>query len=109
MAELKHISNDSFKIQVLESATPVLVDFTAMWCGPCKMLEPILKDLAAQWRDKVRIVKVDVDQNPELAMQYNVMSVPTLLLFQDGEVRERLSGYQPKDRLLKVLQSHFNA
>ncbi len=107
MAELEHINRDSFQSQVLESITPVLVDFTAVWCGPCKMLEPILKELADQWADKVRILKVDVDQNPELAMQYNVMGVPTLMLFQGGKVLERLSGYQPKDRLMKVLQPHL--
>lgn len=107
MSELEYINRDSFQSQVLESITPVLVDFTAVWCGPCKMLEPILKELADQWVDKVRILKVDVDQNPELAMQYNVMGVPTLMLFQDGKVLERLSGYQPKDRLMKVLQPHL--
>lgn len=107
MAELEHINRDSFQSQVLESITLVLVDFTAVWCGPCKMLEPILKELADQWADKVRILKVDVDQNPELAMQYNVMSVPTLMLFQDGKVLERLTGYQPKDRLMKVLQPYL--
>lgn len=107
MSELEYINRDSFQSQVLESITPVLVDFTAVWCGPCKMLEPILKELADQWADKVRILKVDVDQNPELAMQYNVMGVPTLMLFQDGKVLERLSGYQPKDRLMKVLQPHL--
>lgn len=109
MAELEHINRDSFQSQVLESATPVLVDFTAVWCGPCKMLEPILKELADQWVDKMRILKVDVDQNPELAMQYNVMGVPTLMLFQDGKVLERLTGYQPKDRLMKVFQPHLIA
>ncbi|MCX8061011.1 MAG: thioredoxin [Anaerolineales bacterium] len=107
MAELDHVNNDSFQSQVLASVTPVLVDFTAVWCAPCKMLEPILKELADQWAGKVRIVKVDVDQNPELAIQYNVMGVPTLMLFQGGNVLERLSGYQPKDRLLKVVQPHL--
>lgn len=107
MAELEYVNTDSFRSQVLESATPVLVDFTAVWCGPCKMLEPILKELAEQWAGQVRILKVDVDQNAELAMQYNVMGVPTLMLFQGGKVIERLSGFQPKDRLLRVLQPHL--
>lgn len=109
MAELEHVNTESFQSQVLQSASPVLVDFTAVWCGPCKMLEPILKELADLWAGKVHIVKVDVDQNPELAMQYNIMGVPTLMLFREGKVLERLSGYQPKDRLLKVLQPHFPA
>lgn len=109
MAELDHVNKDSFHSQVLQSANLVLVDFTAVWCGPCKMLEPILKELADQWAGKVHIVKVDVDQNPELAMQYNVMGVPTVMLFRDGKVLERVTGYQPKERLLKVLQPHFPA
>lgn len=109
MAELEPINSDAFESQVIKAQTSVLVDFTAVWCGPCKMLEPILKDLADLWRGKVRILKVDVDQNPELAMQYNVMGVPTLILFQGGKMVERLSGYQPKDRLIKVLQPHLSA
>lgn len=109
MAELDHVNKDSFHSQVLQSANLVLVDFTAVWCGPCKMLEPILKELADQWVGKVHIVKVDVDQNPELAMQYNVMGVPTVMLFRDGKVLERVTGYQPKERLLKVLQPHLPA
>jgi len=109
MAELEHVNSEAFESQVLKATASVLVDFTAVWCGPCKMLEPILKDLADQWAGQVRILKVDVDQNPELAMQYNVMGVPTLMLFQGGKVVARLSGYQPKDRLIKVLQPHLPA
>lgn len=109
MAELEHVNTESFQSQVLQSASLVLVDFTAVWCGPCKMLEPILKELADLWVDKVHIVKVDVDQNPELAMQYNVMGVPTLMLFREGKVLERVTGYQPKERLMKVLQPHLPA
>lgn len=109
MAELEPINSDTFESQVIKSDTAVLVDFTAVWCGPCKMLDPILKDLADLWNGQVRILKVDVDQNPELAMQYNVMGVPTLMLFQGGKVVERLIGYQSKDRLIKVLQPHLPA
>ncbi len=108
MAELTHVNGDTFQEQVLESTQPVIVDFTAVWCGPCKMLEPALKELADQWAGQVRILKVDVDQNPELAMQYGDMGVPTLILFQGGKVLERLSGYQPKDRLIKLFQPHLS-
>ncbi|GAB4474137.1 MAG: hypothetical protein Kow0088_09940 [Anaerolineales bacterium] len=107
MAELAYVNRDNFQSQVLEADTPVLVDFTATWCGPCKMLEPILREIADQWSDKVCILKLDVDQNPELAMQYNVMGVPTLILFINGKVVERVSGYQPKNRLLKAFQVHL--
>ncbi|MCP4360688.1 MAG: thiol reductase thioredoxin, partial [Chloroflexi bacterium] len=71
------IDEDKFQSEVLEAATPVLVDFSAVWCGPCKMLDPIVKDLAGEWGNKVKVVKIDVDHNPNLAMQYQVMGVPT--------------------------------
>lgn len=105
MAELAHVSEQDFQSIVLRSEQPVLVDFTATWCGPCKMLEPVLKQLADEWQAQVKIVKLDVDQNPELAMQYQVMGVPTLILFSKGKAVERVTGYQPKDRLIKVFGS----
>lgn len=105
MAELAHVSEQDFQSIVLRSEQPTLVDFTATWCGPCKMLEPVLKQLADEWQAQVKIVKLDVDQNPELAMQYQVMGVPTLILFSKGKAVERVTGYQPKDRLIKVFGS----
>lgn len=99
MAELQHVSEATFQHDVLESQLPVLVDFTAVWCGPCKMLEPVLKQLADEWSGKAKLLKLDVDHNPDLAMTYQVMGVPTLILFVNGEPVERVSGYQPKDRL----------
>jgi thioredoxin 1 len=100
MAEMTYVSEDTFQSEVLDSTQPVLVDFTAVWCGPCKMLDPIVKQLAEQWDGKVKVVKLDVDHNPDLAMQYQVMGVPTLMLFVNGKPGERLSGYQPKDRIV---------
>ncbi len=100
MAETVYVSEDTFQREVLESQQPVLVDFTAVWCGPCRMLDPVVKQLAADWIGKVKVVKLDVDHNPDLAMQYQVMGVPTLMLFVHGEVSQRVSGYQPKDRLV---------
>ncbi|MGB9639290.1 MAG: thioredoxin [Anaerolineales bacterium] len=107
MAELEHVSSADFDQQVLQSTAPTLVDFTAVWCGPCKMLEPVLKQLADEWKDQVRIVKLDVDQNPDLAAAYTVLSVPTLILFQNGTALERVTGYLPKDRLIKILKPHL--
>lgn len=107
MAELEHVNQDGFQSRVLNGEMPVLVEFTATWCGPCKMLEPILKELAEQWEGKVQILQVDVDQNAELAMQYNVMGVPTLLFFSKGKLLERTTGYLPKNRLLKILKPHL--
>ena len=107
MSELQYVSEDDFKSEVLDSAQPVLVDFTAVWCGPCKMLEPIVVELAADWADKVKVVKLDVDTNANIAMQYQVMGVPTLMLFNQGEVKERLTGFKPKKKIISKLSPHI--
>ena len=100
VTEIKHVNVADFQAEVLDSAQPVLVDFTAAWCGPCKMLDPVVKQLAQDWDGKVKIVKLDVDRNPNLAMQYQVLGMPTLLLFVNGQPSQRVSGYLPKDRLV---------
>jgi thioredoxin 1 len=106
--EIKHIGESDFEEEVISSPLPVLVDFTAIWCGPCKMLEPIVNQLAQEWEGMVKVVKLDVDNNPELAMQYQVMGVPTLMLFSDGQPLERLTGYQPKQRILAKMTPHLH-
>ena len=100
MGELAHVSEADFQKEVLEAGQPVLVDFTAAWCGPCKMLDPIVGQLAQEWAGKVKVVKLDVDNNPNLAMQYQVMGLPTLMLFVKGQPSQRINGYQPKDRIV---------
>ena len=100
MADISYVNDTNFQNEVITSSLPVLVDFTATWCGPCKMLDPVVKQLADQWAGKVKVVKLDVDYNPTLAMQYQVMGVPTLMLLVNGRPSERLSGYQPKDRII---------
>jgi thioredoxin 1 len=107
--EIIKVSEASFQNEVLQAVTPVLVDFTAVWCSPCKMLDPIVKQLASDWQGKVRVVKLDVDDNPNLAIQYQVMGVPTLILFKQGQPVERASGYQPKDRLVNKFLAHLPA
>jgi len=101
MSEIHHVDEDTFQSEVIDSTQPVLVDFTAVWCGPCKMLEPVVKELATDWNGKAKVVKLDVDNNANVAMQYQVMGVPTLMLFVDGEPKERVTGFQPKKRLEK--------
>jgi thioredoxin 1 len=101
MSEINLISEDTFQKEVLEASQPVVVDFTAVWCSPCKMLDPVVKELAAEWEGKVKVVKLDVDNNANIAMQYQVMGVPTLMLFVNGEPKERLTGYQPKKKIEK--------
>jgi thioredoxin 1 len=101
------VSDASFEVDVLHSSLPTLTDFWAEWCGPCKMIAPILNDLAAEYDGKLQITKLDVDENPATAMAYGVMSIPTLILFKDGKPIERIVGYMPKDRLLKQLTPHL--
>ncbi|KOH44740.1 thioredoxin [Sunxiuqinia dokdonensis] len=94
---------EKFK-QIVQGATPVLVDFSAEWCGPCKMMAPILKQLKEQMGDGIRILKIDVDRNQELANQYQIRSVPTLMLFQHGERKWTGSGVMQADQLASVIQ-----
>jgi thioredoxin 1 len=89
----------TFKDEVLQSGTPVLVDFWAEWCGPCKMLSPVLDELAGEYNGKVKIAKVNVDQNPNLASEYRVISIPMLLFFKNGQVTEQLLGFKSKKDL----------
>lgn len=104
MSSLPAVSDASFEAEVLRADLPVLVDFGAEWCHPCKQLEPIVEELAAEWQGRVRVVTLDIDQNLATTMKYGVMGVPTLMLFIGGEVRERLSGYQPKRKILDKLE-----
>ncbi len=108
MSDITHINADVFENEVLKSATPVVVDFSAVWCGPCKMLDPVVKQLAGEWAGKVKVVKIDVDHNPELAMAYQVMSVPTLMLFVGGQPKERMIGFKPKQQIEKLFLPHLN-
>ena len=100
MAEVQYVTEAEFQQEVLSAGTPVLVDFTAVWCGPCKMVDPIVKQLAGEWEGKIKVVKCDADQNPNILVNYGIMGIPTLMLFKDGKVAERVSGYQPKDKIV---------
>ena len=107
MTEVQYVTEQDFKSEVLESALPVLVDFTAPWCGPCKMVDPIVTQLAGEWAGRVKVVKCDADQNPNVVVNYGVMGLPTVMLFKSGEMLERVSGYQPKDKLVHKMSPHF--
>jgi thioredoxin 1 len=107
MSEMQYVTETDFQNEVLNSQEPVLVDFTATWCQPCKMLDPIVTQLAQDWQGKVKVVKLDADQNPNLMVQYSVMGIPTLMLFKQGQIKERISGYQSKDKLVGKLTPHF--
>jgi thioredoxin 1 len=93
------VSDASFESDVLKSAEPVVVDFWAEWCGPCRMIAPALEEIAGQLGNKVKIVKLNVDENPNTAAKYGIMSIPTLMLFKNGEIASRQVGAAPKQKL----------
>lgn len=97
------ITNETFDEQVMKSELPVLVDFWATWCGPCKMLAPVIDEISAEQQGKVNVGKIDIDENPDLAARFGVMNIPTVILFKDGEEVSRSVGLVPKDRLLAML------
>ena len=106
MAHPIAITDAEFETQVLKSPTPVVVDFWATWCGPCKMIAPVLEQIAAETEGVLTIAKIDVDANPAVPRQFGVSSIPTLLLFKNGQVVERIIGFQPKARLLSQIGKH---
>lgn len=106
MSSVKYVTEQDFQQEVIDAATPVLVDFTADWCQPCKMIAPIVEQLAREWNGKVKVVKLDADQNPSIMMQYGVMGIPTLMLFKGGEIKERITGFTPKEKLAAKVTPH---
>lgn len=104
---VRAITDAEFEGAVLESARPVLVDFWAEWCGPCRLVGPVLERMAAELGDRLEIVKVDVDENPESMARYRVTSMPTLLLFKDGEVAHTIIGAKPQGMLEKELRPYL--
>ena len=105
MADIKNLSLDNFDNEISSSNVPVLVDFWAEWCGPCKMLGPILEEISNDLKDKLQVVKVNLDENQDLAMKYSIRSIPTLLLFKEGELIDTKVGLLPKSDLVEWLGS----
>ncbi|NJN82667.1 MAG: thioredoxin [Caldilineaceae bacterium] len=102
------VTDTTFDDVVVNSETPVLVDFWAEWCGPCKMIAPVLDEIATELDGQLVIGKMDVDENPSTAQAFGIFSIPTMLLFKNGEPVERIVGFQPKPQLLNKLQQHLN-
>ncbi|HTK13646.1 MAG TPA: thioredoxin [Xanthobacteraceae bacterium] len=102
---VQKVSDSSFESDVLKSETPVVVDFWAEWCGPCRMIGPALEEISGTLGDKVKIVKLNVDENPQTAAKYGIMSIPTLMLFKNGEMASRQVGAAPKAKLEQWITS----
>ena len=105
MADILTISDDSFDGDVLEAEVPVLIDFWAPWCGPCKAIAPIVEELATEYDGKLKIVKMNVDDNPRTPSRYGVRGIPNLILFKGGEVKEQIVGAVPKAQLVKAIDN----
>ncbi len=102
------VNDANFQTEVISSDKPVLVDFWAVWCGPCKMIAPIVEEMAKEFDGKLKVTKMDVDANPRTAMQYGIRSIPTLMIFKGGQVVEQIVGAVPKRHLQDKLTPHLN-
>jgi thioredoxin len=109
MAKPVAVTEETFEHEVIKSDLPVLVDFWAEWCGPCRLVAPIVEELAGEYAGRVKVTKVDVDDNQRLAMRYSIMSIPTLGVFKGGEMIERIVGYMPKQELKRRLDGALQA
>lgn len=107
MSALLELTDSNFDQKVLQSDIPVLVDFWAVWCGPCKMVAPIVEDIAKEYAGKISIGKLDVDHNRQSAMNFGIRSIPTLLLFKDGDVVETIIGAAPKAQIVEKISKHI--
>ena len=102
-----NVTDGAFEQEVIRSEIPVLVDFWAVWCAPCKMVVPTLEQLAQTYKDRLKIVKLNVDKNMNTSSKYGVMSIPTLLLFKGGEIKETIVGAQPQEKIVKTVSKHL--
>lgn len=108
MSKAQKFTDNSFKEDVLNSDKPVLVDFWAEWCGPCRMVGPVVEEMAGEYEGKAKIGKVNVDENPEISTKYGIRSIPSLLIFKDGEVVDQIVGAVPKSQLKKQLDAQLS-
>jgi thioredoxin 1 len=103
MGATRAVTDASFEAEVLKNSKPVIVDYWAEWCGPCKMIAPVLEEIASEYGEKIDVVKLNVDDNPTISQRYQILAIPTLSVFQNGEVVKQIKGAKPKSALLKEL------
>jgi thioredoxin 1 len=103
MGATKAVTEATFEAEVLKSSKPVIVDYWAEWCGPCRMIAPVLEEIASEYGEKIDVVKLNVDENPAIAQRYQILAIPTLNVFQNGEVVKQIKGAKPKAALLRDL------
>lgn len=102
-----NLTNENFEKEVMSSKKPILVDFWASWCGPCQMIAPIVEEISNELSDRIEVGKLNVDEQPEIAIKYDVMSIPTLILFKDGKVVNTIIGYHSKEEILDFINSRI--
>ncbi|MGQ9736712.1 MAG: thioredoxin [Armatimonadota bacterium] len=100
-----HVTTDQFDTEVLQSSVPVLVDFWAVWCGPCRAIEPHVDTISKEYAGRAKVVKLNVDEDPEIALRYGIQSIPTLLFFKDGKVQDMIVGVVPKQTIVQKLEA----
>jgi thioredoxin 1 len=105
--QIVHVTDDSFETEVLQSSQPVLIDYWAEWCGPCKMIAPVLDDIASEYDGKLKVVKLNIDENPNTPPRYGIRGIPTLMLFKDGEVEATKVGAVSKSQLVAFIDSNL--